>query len=150
MQSITLLYPAIIAADMGGRFLVKFPDLPEALTDGATVAEALLEAADCLSEALASRIMDGDTIPLPSAATSGMVPIAPDQTIALKAALYDALHRQGLRVADLARSLDIDHKDARRLLDPNHRTKMPALVAALNALGSEVAVTIRPVEVAAE
>ncbi|WP_395829367.1 type II toxin-antitoxin system HicB family antitoxin [Elstera sp.] len=150
MQPMTLLYPAIVAPDEGGRFLVKFPDLPEALTDGATRAEALAEAADCLSEALASRIIDGETIPLPSAATDGMVPVAPDQTIALKAALYDALHRQGLRVADLARRLGIDHKDARRLLDPKHRTKMPALVAALNVLGSEVAVTIRTIEAAAE
>ena len=66
MQPMTLLYPAIVAPDEGGRFLVKFPDLPEALTDGATRAEALAEAADCLSEALASRIIDGETIPLPT------------------------------------------------------------------------------------
>ncbi len=145
MHAFTLIYPALIAPDDEGRFLVKFPDMPEALTDGATLPEALAEAADCLSEALASRIVDGEPIPLPSAATRGLVPITPDQTVALKAALYDALHRQGLRTADLARRLDIDHKDARRLLDPKHRTKMPALVAALHALGNEVAVTIRTV-----
>jgi predicted RNase H-like HicB family nuclease len=40
--------------------------LPEALTDGADEAEALAEAADRLSEALASRIVDGDEIPAPS------------------------------------------------------------------------------------
>jgi len=51
-------YPARLEADEEGRLVVHFPDLPEALTDGVDQAEALAEAADCLSEALASRIVD--------------------------------------------------------------------------------------------
>jgi hypothetical protein len=41
------------------------------LTDGADLAEALFEAADCLSEALASRIVDGEEIPRPSSTEAG-------------------------------------------------------------------------------
>ena len=59
-------YPADIRADDDGRFVVKFPDLPEALTDGATFDEALLEASDCLSEALAGRLVGKEPIPKPS------------------------------------------------------------------------------------
>jgi predicted RNase H-like HicB family nuclease len=66
---------------------VRFPDLPDALTDGADPAEALAEAADCLSAALASRIIDGEDIPKASPLAAGQELISPDPTIALKAAL---------------------------------------------------------------
>ena len=39
-------YPARLEPDGEGRLVVHFPDLPEALTDGADEAEALTEAAD--------------------------------------------------------------------------------------------------------
>ena len=47
------MFPARLEPDEEGRLVVHFPDLPEALTDGADEAEALAEAADYLSEALA-------------------------------------------------------------------------------------------------
>ncbi len=56
-------YGVILAKGEDGRYMAYFPDLPEALTDGADEAEALAAAADCLSEALASRIVDGEQIP---------------------------------------------------------------------------------------
>ena len=49
-------YPVRLEADEIGRLVVHFPDLPEALTDGGDVDEALAEASDCLAEALAGRI----------------------------------------------------------------------------------------------
>jgi antitoxin HicB len=45
---------------------VRFPDLPEALTGGADLQDTLLQAEDCLAEAIAGRIARGDTIPTPS------------------------------------------------------------------------------------
>ena len=42
--------PARLEPDKEGRLVVHFPDLPEALTDGADEAEAPPAAADCLSE----------------------------------------------------------------------------------------------------
>jgi antitoxin HicB len=86
-------FPARFEIDEEGRFLVRFPDLPEALTDGADETEALVEASDCLSEALASRIVDGQEIPPPSRATLGMHRISLEPRIALKAALYTAQAR---------------------------------------------------------
>jgi hypothetical protein len=52
-DAIVFTYPARIKADPAGRFLVTFRDLPEALTDGASLAEARREAADCLATAIA-------------------------------------------------------------------------------------------------
>jgi antitoxin HicB len=100
-------FPACLEIDEKGRYLVQFPDLPEALTDGADEAEALTEASDCLSEALASRIVDGEEIPPPRRATQGMYMISPEPRIALKAALYTALRKHRMTIADLACRLGI-------------------------------------------
>jgi antitoxin HicB len=133
--------------DEGGRYVVRFPDLPEALTDGAYEGEALAEAADCLSEALASRIVDGEEIPTPifdRSPTSGFCfLVSPDPTIALKAALYMALRRRDMTVADLADRLGLnDWHQAARLIDPKRPSKLKRLAAALDALGCTIDIAV--------
>jgi antitoxin HicB len=135
-------YPASIEPDEAGRFLVRFPDLPEALTDGATLEEARAEAADCLTEAIAGRLADGDPLPAPSSAGRGHYAVAPRPEIALKAALHAAVAARGATTADLARALDIDHKEARRLLDPREPSKLPRLTEALAALDFAVSISV--------
>lgn len=142
MRATVLAYPATLTRDRARRFLVRFPDLPEALTDGATEAEALREAADALSEALMSRIVDGETIPEPSPVGGKQYQVAPDATVALKVALHRALREKGATAADLSRLLDIDHKEARRLLDARETSKVPRLTAALDALGYSVTTAV--------
>jgi antitoxin HicB len=136
-------FPARLEPDEDGRLVVHFPDLPEALTDGADEAEALAEAADCLSEALAGRINRGEDIPPPSRLRRGQHWIAPDPTMALKGALYSALRAREMTVADLARRLDIDYRQAARLLDPRAASKLTSLEAALSALGYAIAIEVR-------
>jgi antitoxin HicB len=136
-------YPARLMADEDGRLVVHFADLPEALTDGADVAEALAEAADCLSTALAARIANGEEIPPPSRIHPRQYLVAPDATIALKAALYSVLRSRQMTVADLARRLDIDHRQAARLIDPRAASKLTSLEAALSALGYKVAIELQ-------
>ncbi len=142
MEATLFAYPAVLEDDSSGRLLVRFPDLPEALTDGADVEEALLEAADCLSEALMSRIADGESIPEPSPVKDGQRQVVPDPTVALKAAVYMVSREQGISAAELARRLGVDHKEARRLLDPRHASKAPRLAEALKAMGHAVAMTV--------
>lgn len=131
-------YPATLKPDVDGRVVVRFPALPEALTDGADTAEALREAADCLSEALASRIDDGEQIPSPGSPSSGQYLISPSPTIALKAALYEALRRRDMTVADLAARLDMDWHQAARLIDPRRASKLTSLSTALRSLDCEI------------
>ncbi len=142
MQGTRFDYPMVLTRGADGRYLAAFPDLPEALTDGGTEPEALQEAADCLSEALMSRIADKEVIPTPSAVRRGQYEVAVDPAVALKAALYDVTREQGITAAELSRRLDVDHKEARRLLDPYHATKLPRLKAALECVGYEVAVVV--------
>lgn len=138
MRATVFAYPATLTRDAKGRRLVRFPDLPEALTDGADEEEALREAADALSEALMSRIVDGEPIPDPSPVGRNQYQIAPDATVALKAALHKAMREKKVTAADLSRLLEIDHKEARRLLDPSENSKIPRLTEALSALGYSV------------
>ena len=142
MQEIRLAYAASFKRDTAGRIVVRFPDLPEALTDGATEEEALDEAVDCLSEALMSRIADGEIVPTPRPVGRGHRLIAPDPTVALKTALYTIAKVRKVSAAQLARRLRIDPKEARRLLDPRHPSKAPRLFEALHALGCNAAVTL--------
>jgi antitoxin HicB len=138
-----LAYPARIARGRDGRWLVRFPQLPEALTDGASLAKAMGEARDCLNESLMSRVVDGEDIPAPRAAQRGEKLVAPDATVALKAAMHRVVRARGLTAAQLARVLGVDHKEARRILNPRHPTKQRRLSEALAALGYEVMVTVR-------
>ncbi len=58
------VYPAIFTPDAkDGGFVVTFVDIPEAITQGETEEEAWHEAADCLEEAIANRIVTGLSIP---------------------------------------------------------------------------------------
>ena len=135
-------FPARLERDEEGRLVVHFPDLPEALTDGADEAEALAEAADCLSEALAGRINRGEEIPPPSRLRRGQHWVAPDPMMALKAALYSALRARKMTVADLARRLDIDDRKAARLIDPRAASRLNDLEVALSALGYAIAIEL--------
>src|SRR5258705_13963597 len=62
----SFVYPANLSPEKGGGFTVQFPDLPEAITSGKNRADALLQAADCLEEAIAGRIADRLDVPLPT------------------------------------------------------------------------------------
>ena len=136
-------YPVVLTEDDAeGGFVVTFPDLPEAITQGDDAAEALSQAADALEEAVAGRIRRGDEIPEPSRPRPGqhVVPV-PAQT-AVKAALYLALRESGLSKVELAARLGCDEKEVRRLLDPRHPSKLPRLQAALAALGKRLALRL--------
>jgi antitoxin HicB len=135
-EQTTLAWPATLIADDQGRIQVRFPDFPEALTDGADDAEALAEAADCLAEAVAARIADDEDLPAPSRPRRGMhvVPLPP--LLAYKAALFGAMRQGRISKSELARRLGIDEKDVRRLVDPRYRgSKVERLHAALMACG---------------
>ena len=81
-------YPARLRHDSTGEFIVSFRDLPECLTSGATVPDALAEAADVLEEAIAGRIDDAEAIPVPSARRSGEHHVAVPAGTAAKAAHF--------------------------------------------------------------
>ena len=135
------IYPINIeTADDG--VTVTFPDVPEAITCGDSYEDALIEAADCLDEAIAGRIDDNEDIPQPSAAKARQPLIAVPALTAAKAAIYLAAREAHIKKTELAKALGIDEKEARRIFDPRHNTKLETLERALRALGKRFIVTI--------
>jgi len=135
-------YPATLTPDPTGGFVVTFRDWPEAITQGDSLEEALLEAADCLEEAVAARIDDRGEIPASSARLPDEHPVAVPIQTALKAALFLATRETGVGPTELARRLGINEKEARRLLDPRHASKAATLERALLAVGRRLAIAV--------
>jgi antitoxin HicB len=137
----TATYPASFLREKNDNgFHVRFPDLPEALTGGADLDDTLVQATDCLAEALAGRIARGDGIPAPSKLKRGQHPVNVPLYLAPKLALYLAMRDGGMRNTELAKRLGISETVVRRMLDPKHNTKPERIQAALSALGKRIVV----------
>ncbi len=129
-------YPVLLTPDnKEGGFVVTSRDLPEAITQGDTLEECLTEAADCLEEAMASRIRCNENIPTPSDRKEGEYPVNIPMQTAMKVALYMAMKDVGISIAELARQLNVDEKEIHRLLDPQYEINLPAMERALAVLG---------------
>jgi antitoxin HicB len=133
MQS--FVYPVALAEDPEGGFVVTCRDLPEVITQGDTREDALEAAEGAVQAATEMRIQDQEDMPVASEAQRGEVLIAVPIGTAMKAALYLAMREQGVNKSELARRLGMDEKEARRMLDPKHSTKVPTLERALHLLG---------------
>jgi len=136
----SFIYPATVHAEPGGAFTVQFRDLPEAITSGRDRPDALLQAADCLEEAIAGRIADGLEIPPPSAARARSIMVTLPAAMAAKAALYLAIQDTGLSNSELARRLKLDEREIRRMLNPRHVTRLARIQTVLEALGKRLVV----------
>jgi len=137
-------YPIKLIRDRkDGGYVVTCRDLPEAITQGETVEGALAEAEGALQAAIEGRIEDGLEIPAPSRPKHGERMAATPITTALKAAVYVSMGEQQVSKSELARRMRVHEKEARRMLDPKHPTKVPTLERALAALGrrAEIAVS---------
>ena len=134
--------------DRRGNVVVTFPDVPEVVTQGRGKADAQASAEDALGLALLSYPARG--LPLPKARASGKklvsVAVAPD--VAAKLAVLESFVAAGISKSELARRIGKDEKEVRRILDPKHATKLPALTAALRALGKRLVVGVAEAEAA--
>jgi antitoxin HicB len=137
-------YPIRLTPDRrDGGYIVRSRDIPEAITQGESVDDALAEAAGALQAALEARIEDGLDIPAPSARKRGERLVGTPITTALKAAVHVALRDSGVSKSELARRMQVDEKEARRMLDPRHPTKVPTLERALAVLGRRAEIEVR-------
>lgn len=58
-----LVYPALFVKEADGKYAVSFPDIPEALTCGDNLEDAIEMAEECLGMCLEGRKEDGEDIP---------------------------------------------------------------------------------------
>lgn len=136
------VYPYTVHQSEDGAWQVRFPDVPEALTEGETEVEAHALAQDALLAALGGLAKLKREIPVPSEVEGRSTVIVPMLQSA-KLALYQAMREEGLNNVTLARKLGKQENEVRRMLDLDHETKIGSLENALWLLGKQIASEVR-------
>jgi len=137
-----LIYPVILEPAEEGGFVVTFPDVPEAITQGDDETEALVMAEDALITMLDAYMTDRQTIPQPSQSGSRRFVVLP-VVQAGKIALYNAMLAAGMDTEGLANRLRLTTKHAERLLSLHHKTRIEQIETALAIFGKRLVVDVR-------
>lgn len=135
-------YPITLTAEDGG-FVVTFPDVPGAITEGDDEADALARAVDALETMLMAIMADREAIPRPSRVKRHGRSVALPPLSAAKVALYQAMRKAKLSKSELARRLDLHLPQVDRLLDLRHASLLEQLDRALGAVGKRLVVEVR-------
>lgn len=134
--------------DRRGTVVVSFPDVPEAITEGRGDTQAQAMAEEALGLALLSYLQRDKPLPKPRAKGRGLIEVAVAPDVGAKLAVLESFALAGITKTELAKRIGKDEKEVRRILDPKHPTKLPALTAALRALGKRLVVGVIAAEAA--
>jgi len=138
-----MAYPVSFKTYANGQVGAFFADVPEAITAGATQAQALDYAQDALVLALSS--YSGRALPKPGKAKRGQQVVALPPRAAIKLAIIDAMRVQAMTQERLSALMGIDARQVRRVLDLGHESKLSQLDATLAALGLRASVSVEAV-----
>jgi len=130
-------YPVKLKPDSGG-FVVTFPDVPGAITEGDSKAEALHHALDALETIFMYVFGTGEKIPLPSPVKRGQNWIEVPPGVVAKILLHNEMVRQKVRPIELARRMGVPRQEVTRVLNLKHNTKIDTTAQALAALGKRL------------
>ena len=125
-----------------GWWLVRFPDVPEALTEGETRFDAKENALDCLLTALEGYMKAGRPIPRPSPFRRDDERLALPSLVTAKLAVYDTMRAHGWSKLKLAKRLGVAENSVRRLLDLRHSSQMRLIDQALAAMSAELPIDL--------
>lgn len=135
-----LNYPVHLEPAEEGGFVVTFPDVPEAITQGEDEGEALLRAVDALETALSFYTDDGANLPKASKPKGNQYTVRPSAQACISLSIYQTMRDQGVRKSELARRLGWHMPQVDRLLDMNHASRLDQVEVALAALGQRLEV----------
>jgi antitoxin HicB len=130
-------YPCTIEKDQDEKYLITFPDFPEALTEG-TTEEALFNASEVLTLTLEGRAEEGMPIPFPPQTETAHM-VYPSSRV--QAALLVRLSRKGRKIADIARSLGTSWPMVSNMEDLHHWTTLRQLEKTAAILGKRLVVS---------
>jgi len=133
-------YPVNLTPDSGG-YVVSFPDVPEALTQGDTREEALSSALDALVTAFEFYFEDNERVPEPGDVTGDFVEVP--ASVTAKIILLNSYIGSGLTQVELANRMGIKKQEVTRLFDLKHSTKIDTIQKALSALGRQLEISAR-------
>jgi antitoxin HicB len=135
-------YQYILEPQENGWWLVRFPEIPEALTEGETEEEARTNAIDCVITALEGYMKAGGAIPRPSPPDPGLNRAVLPSLVTAKLAVYETMRRRGWSKVKLARELGVPENSVRRLLDLRHSSHMSIIDTALAKMNAELAIDL--------
>ena len=135
-------YPVNLEADAEGGFVLTFPDVPEAITQGEDEDEALLYAVDALETALSFYVDSRKPLPNASKPKRGQRTVRPSALEGAKLGVYQAMMSQGIKKAELARRLGWHMPQVDRLFDLRHASRLDQIEAAARALGRQLEVRV--------
>ena len=135
-------YEYMIERQENGWWLVRFPKIPEALTEGETQDEAHANAMDCLITALEGYLKAGRPVPRPSAPSSGRDRAVLPSLVTAKLAVYETMRNCGWSKVRLAKELGVAENSVRRLLDLRHSSQMGVIDAALAKMNAELPIAL--------
>ena len=125
-----------------GGFVVTFTDIPEAITQGDTIEEALAMAQDALETAIEFYFEDKRAVPAPSKPKRQQHVIELPASLAAKILLLNEMVTQNIRPAELARRLNTTPQEVNRLTNLRHTTRIDGIAAALQAMGRHLEVRL--------
>jgi antitoxin HicB len=130
-----LRYPVQLEPAEEGGFVVTFPDIPEAITQGEDREDALRRGADVLESALDFYLESGRQVPMPSKPRRGQLMVELPASVSAKLILLNEMVAQKIRPAELARRLKVTPQEVTRLIDLRHTSRIDGIAGALKALG---------------
>jgi antitoxin HicB len=134
-------YPIKVRPD-GKFFLVTFPDIPEAITQGESMEQALAVAADALETALDFYFDGSRAVPEPSPIKRGGHFVELPPSVSAKVLLLNEMIRQQVRPAELARRLHTTPQEVNRLTNLHHTTKIDGIAGAMKVLGKTLEIRV--------
>jgi len=135
-------YPVRLKAAEEGGYVVTFPDIPEAITQGEDVEDALHHAVDALETALDFYFEGRRPVPTPSKPKRGQRLVELPPSVAVKVLLLNEMLRQKVRPAELARRIGTTPQEVNRITNIRHATRIDRVDTALRALGKRLLVRV--------
>ncbi len=135
-----MFYPVTLTKDNNGTILVRFPDVPDAVTFGDTKEEALTHAVDALLTVFDAYMKDKRDIPAPSAIKGTFVEVP--ALDASKLTLYQTMRDEKVSKSELGRRLNWHLPQVDRVLQVRHGSQLEQLEAAFAAVGKRLTVMI--------
>ncbi|MDD2765278.1 MAG: type II toxin-antitoxin system HicB family antitoxin [Opitutaceae bacterium] len=137
-----MYYPAHFEPATEGGFVVTFRDIPEAITQGDTDAEALAMAEDALVSSMDFYFEDRRRVPDPSPLQAGERLVELPPSISAKVLLLNELIDGGISNAELARRMGTRPQEVQRIVDLGHATKIDTIARALHAVGRQMEIRV--------
>jgi len=137
------MYPITLTPDANdGGFVVTFVDIPEAISQGDTQAQALEAAKDALESAIDFYFEDKRAVPPPSMVKRSQPVVELAASLSAKVLLLNEMVTQNVRPAELARRLKTSPQEVNRLTNVKHTTRIDGIAAALQALGKHLDIRV--------